>query len=115
MLAEAASQVNAYFKRRLRRFDLPLSLAGTALQIEAWRVVAQLEFGQLVAYCDVARAIGRPGAHRGVAAAMVRSQLALFVPAHRVVGADGSLRGAGPGSMRARLLAFERGEAHGDT
>jgi methylated-DNA-[protein]-cysteine S-methyltransferase len=108
LLAEAHAQVRAYFGRRLVRFDLPLLLEGTPFCESVWRAVASLSYGQFVSYADVARAVGRPLAHRGVAAAMGRSPLDLFIPAHRVVGADGRVKGGTPGSMRLLLVAFER-------
>jgi methylated-DNA-[protein]-cysteine S-methyltransferase len=108
LLAEAASQVRAYFARRLRRFDLPLKFDGTPFSQAVWECVAGLSFGEFVSYADVARAIGRPLAHRGVAMAMGRTPIALFVPAHRVVGADGRVKGATPGGARLALVAFER-------
>ncbi len=108
LLVEVSAQVRAYFRRRLRRFDLPLALEGTAFRVAVWRAVATLAFGEFVSYADVARAVGRPLAHRGVATAMSLTPLDLLVPAHRVIGADGRIKGARPRSMRVRLAAFER-------
>lgn len=107
LLREIRSQVAAYCARRLRRFDVPLQFVGTPFQCRVWELVSQLEVGELVSYADVARAIGHPLSHRGVAAAMGRAPYDLFVPAHRVVGSDGKIKGAGANSMRRRLLAFE--------
>lgn len=107
LLTEASQQLRAYFAKRLRRFDLPLHLDGSAFQVAVWTLVSQLETGELISYGDVARAVGAPLAHRGVAAAMGKTPLDLLIPAHRVIGADGRIKGAGPHSMRRRLLAFE--------
>jgi O-6-methylguanine DNA methyltransferase len=108
LLSEAAAQTRAFLRGTLRRFDLPLLFRGTALQNDAWSCVADLEFGEFVSYADIARAIARPAAHRGVAAAMSATPFALFVPAHRVLGSDGRVRGAAPTSMRVKLFEFER-------
>lgn len=107
VLREARRQVDAYFRKRLQRFELPLRFEGTPFQARVWQFVAHLEVGEVISYGDLARALGHPRAHRGVARAMAQTRIDLFVPAHRVVGSDGTVRGAGPYSMRRRLLLFE--------
>lgn len=108
LLREAERQLNLYFKGSLERFTLPLHFEGTPFECDVWRCVAQLRFGEFASYADVARAVGRPLAHRGVARAMGRTSLALFVPAHRIVGADGKPRGLSPKGTRAWLIRFEK-------
>jgi O-6-methylguanine DNA methyltransferase len=107
---ELGAQLGRYFAKRLVHFDVPLLLSGTPYELEVWNAVATIPFGTFVPYGEVARAIGRPGTHRGVARAMSNAPLDLFIPAHRVLGADGRVKGAAPGSMRLRLVAFERRE-----
>ena len=107
LLREVAAQVRAYFLRKLTVFDLPLHFQGKPFDCEVWRAVSTLEFGHFVSYGEVARAIGHPQSHRGVARAMGKTLIDLFVPAHRVIGADGRLRGCEPRAMRAKLAAFE--------
>jgi O-6-methylguanine DNA methyltransferase len=107
LLREARAQISAYCRKRLRRFDLPWSAPGTPFQLAVWQRVAALETGEIISYADVARAIGAPRAHRGVAMAMGRTPLDLLIPAHRVVGADGRVKGAGPNALRRRLLLHE--------
>ena len=98
LLREARAQVQAYFRKRLIRFDLPLSLSGTPLELDVWRLVSSLSVGQIVSYGEVAGAIGRP---------LSQTPIDLFVPAHRVIGSDGRIHGAVRGSLRHRLLQFE--------
>jgi methylated-DNA-[protein]-cysteine S-methyltransferase len=107
VLKEASTQLRAYFAKKCLRFDLPLRLVGTPLQVDIWDFVSKLAVGEIISYGDVARVVGSPGAHRAVAAAMGKSPYALLIPAHRVIGSDGHIKGAGPNSMRRRLLEFE--------
>ena len=107
LLRDVKRQLEAYFAGRLRCFDVPLALEGTPFALDVWRAVSALPTGALASYAEIAAAIGRPNAHRGVARALASTPLAIIIPAHRVIGADGRIKGAAPGSMRRRLLAFE--------
>jgi len=104
VLAEAASQLGAYFRGELTRFDLPLTLDGTQFQQTVWAGLRAIPYGETVSYSGLARRIGQPAASRAVGLANGRNPVAIVVPCHRVIGADGSLTGYGGGMERKRFL-----------
>lgn len=87
------------------QFDLQ-NLSGFARRV-LWRC-AQIPFGRVMSYGELARAIGKPGAARAVGQVMAHNPLPLFFPCHRVVAKNGRLGGfAGGAEMKIRLLRSE--------
>ncbi len=108
VLTECARQLDAYFSGNRRDFDLPLAPGGTAFQQQVWRALADIPYGELRSYRDIARVIGRPKAMRAVGAANGRNPIPIVVPCHRVIGSNGSLTGFAGGLEAKRvLLALE--------
>lgn len=111
---EAIAQLEAYFDRRLRRFDLALAPEGTPFERDVWSALLEIPYGETVSYSELARRIGRPAASRAVGAANGKNPIPIIVPCHRVIGANGSLTGFGGGlGIKRRLLDLEAG-ASGD-
>lgn len=110
VLAQAASQLRAYFDGARRSFDLPLDFRGTAFQQRVWAALLTIPFGETRSYGDIARAIGHPTASRAVGAANGRNPISIIAPCHRVVGSNGALTGfAGGLATKTWLLDHERG------
>jgi methylated-DNA-[protein]-cysteine S-methyltransferase len=105
---EVEDQIARYFAGALRRFDLPLDLAGTGFQLSVWQVIAGVPFGETRTYSGVAAAIGRPTAYRAVGNACASNPIVIIVPCHRIVGADRGLHGFGGGlDTKSWLLRHE--------
>lgn len=112
LLERAVEQLDAYFAGRLRAFDVPLDLHGSAFQRAVWAELLAIAPGTTRSYGSVAQAIGRPLAVRAVGAAVGRNPVSILVPCHRVIGGDGSLTGYAGGLERKRaLLRLEGGPA----
>jgi len=109
ILADARTQLDAYFAGALKDFDLPLDPRGTPFQQKVWTALRAIPFGQTVSYAELARRTGDPKAVRAVGAANGRNPIPLIVPCHRVIGADGSLVGFGGGLERKRWLLCHEG------
>ncbi|MFD6151334.1 methylated-DNA--[protein]-cysteine S-methyltransferase [Streptomyces sp. NPDC060243] len=81
----------------------------TGFQREVLRVLAaEVPFGAVVGYGELARRVGQPGAAQAVGLAMGANPLPLFVACHRVVERDGGIGGFGGGvETKRQLLALE--------
>jgi methylated-DNA-[protein]-cysteine S-methyltransferase len=107
---EAARQLDEYFARRRREFDLPLWLTGTDFQRQVWLALADIPYGETISYAELARWVGRPTAYRAVGQANGANPIAVILPCHRVIAADGSIGGYGGGlPTKRRLLDLEAG------
>jgi len=99
-----ARELDAYFAGKLIRFSVPLDLRGTDFQLEVWKQLQKIPYGETRSYGQIARDIGRPTASRAVGRANNTNPVAIVVPCHRVIGADGTLVGYGGGLDRKQAL-----------
>jgi AraC family transcriptional regulator of adaptative response/methylated-DNA-[protein]-cysteine methyltransferase len=99
-------------ERRLRGEPgqpLALLLKGTPFQLRVWEALLRIPEGRVLAYGDVARQAGAPGAVRAVGTAIGQNPVAYLIPCHRVIQATGALGDYHWGAARKRaLLALER-------
>jgi methylated-DNA-[protein]-cysteine S-methyltransferase len=109
-LDEAARELDEYFARRRRGFDVPVDLRlAHGFRRDVLAHLRQIAFGATESYATVARAAGSPKAVRAVGTACAMNPIPLFVPCHRVVRSDGTI-GQYRGGVEAKraLLALER-------
>ena len=108
LLDRAQAELEEYFAGRRRAFSVPLSMHGTAFQMQVWRALMEIPYGKTATYGALARRIGRERACRAVGMANHVNPLPILVPCHRVVGANGQLTGyAGGLEMKKFLLELE--------
>ena len=109
MLKSAAVQLQEYFAKERRDFDLTVTLHGTSFQQKVWEQLKKIPCGETLSYGQLAAQIGQPTASRAVGLANGRNPVSIVIPCHRVIGADGSLTGYGGGVERKQwLLEHER-------
>jgi methylated-DNA-[protein]-cysteine S-methyltransferase len=105
----AARELDEYFSRQRRVFNLPLdfSLSSGFRQL-VQRHLPEIGYGQTRTYRQVAELVGNPKAIRAVGTACATNPLPVVVPCHRVLRSDGTPGGyvGGPGAKKA-LLSLE--------
>ena len=100
----AATQLQEYFAGKRRVFDVPLDLQGTEFQLEVWKHLQNIPFGQTRTYADIAELVGKPTGFRAVGMANNKNPIPIIVPCHRVIGTGGKLMGYACGLKIKRYL-----------
>jgi len=104
-LDPASRQLEEYFDRRRRRFDLPLDLALlTGFRRTVLTYLPGIDYGQTASYGAVAAAVNNPKAVRAVGSACATNPLPVVIPCHRVVRSDGAVGGYLGGTATKRQL-----------
>jgi methylated-DNA-[protein]-cysteine S-methyltransferase len=102
-------QLELYFAGKLENFDLALSPDGTAFQIDVWKRLCDIPYGETISYGELAKRIGNAKASRAVGLANGSNPIPIIIPCHRVIGSNGKLTGYGGGlPIKEKLLALER-------
>ena len=103
----AARQLTEYFNGSRTTFEVPLAPKGTPFQLDVWRELSLIPFGEVITYAQLAQRVGRLKGFRAVGQANARNPLAIIVPCHRVVASDGLGGYAGGLAMKRALLELE--------
>lgn len=107
-------QLNQYFARERREFDLPLDLRGTPFQMRCWNQLLRIPFGHTRSYAQIAVAVECSKGFRAVGQANHRNPIPIVVPCHRVLQANGTLGGYGGGlDIKRKLLQLEGAQFRG--
>jgi len=104
------AQLDAYFGQKFREFDVRIKPKGTEFQMEVWKALMGIGYGETISYQELAERVGRPEAVRAVAQACGANPVPIMIPCHRVIASDGSLGGYSGGEWRKKwLLEHEKG------
>ena len=111
ILKSVRKELDEYFAGRLKKFTTKLAFNGTPFQIDVWKELTRIPYGETISYLDLANRIRNPKAVRAVGMANGANPIAIIVPCHRVIGSNGSLTGFGGGLPTKRaLLELEKGQ-----
>jgi methylated-DNA-[protein]-cysteine S-methyltransferase len=82
----------------------------TKLQKSVLACTADIPYGELRSYKDIAVAVGRSRAYRFVGTTLANNPFPIMIPCHRVIRSDGSFGRFGGGSdLKKKLIGLEAG------
>ena len=108
-LDAAAFEIEEYFHRRRRTFDLALDLAlSSGFRQLVQQYLPRIAYGTTESYKSLAALVGKPKAIRAVGTACATNPLPIVIPCHRVLRTNGELGGyLGGLAVKTSLLQLE--------
>ncbi|MBK8536069.1 MAG: methylated-DNA--[protein]-cysteine S-methyltransferase [Candidatus Competibacteraceae bacterium] len=70
---------------------LTLHIKGSNFQLQTWRALLRIPYGEITSYQRLAATLGRPTAARAVGHAVAHNPVAYLIPCHRVLRESGEL------------------------
>ena len=105
---EVRMQLDEYFARKRRGFDLRLDPRGSRFEKIVWERLCAIPYGTITSYGAVADELGLRNGARAVGRANGANRIPIVIPCHRVIGMDGTLTGYGGGlPLKRALLELE--------
>lgn len=104
LLEQTKIELKAYFNGQLKEFTIKVNPDGTPFQIQIWKEVKAIPYGQVCSYQDVANNIDHSSACRAVGRANAQNPIPIIIPCHRVIGKSGKLTGYAGGLDRKQSL-----------
>lgn len=104
-LDEVRLQLDEYFAGKRTEFEIPIDwtlVKGYAREV--LKATAEIPYGQVMSYREVAKTTGRDKAVRAAGNALGSNPIPVIVPCHRVLRSDGSLGGYTGGLEKKKLL-----------
>jgi methylated-DNA-[protein]-cysteine S-methyltransferase len=110
-LNQVEFQLNEYLDGKRKKFDILLDMQGSEFQMQVWKQLMKIPYGETRAYKDIAKAVNDSKASRAIGTANRQNPLCIVIPCHRVISSDGSLGGYSGGiNIKKILLKLEKGK-----
>ena len=107
-ISSLVNQLNEYFERKRKNFDIPLLFVGTDFQKKVWSELLRIPYGTTETYLGLSKRIANEKAVRAVAAANGANAISILVPCHRIIGQNKELIGyAGGLDAKKKILKLE--------
>ena len=85
------AQLEEYFSKQRKEFELPMQLVGSSFQVSCWKELLNIPYGQTISDKEEAIKIGNEKEYRAVANANAQNMLHIIVPCHRIIASNDKL------------------------